>query len=50
MKITVVKIFFQKLQPRVVNSRDYKCFGNDRFRAGLSPSLGKKIEIKMKMG
>ena len=42
MTITTVKTFFEKLQPRVVNYRDYICFGNDRFIAGLSSELGKE--------
>ena len=37
-----MKTFFQRLQPRVVNYTDYKCFGNVRFRANVSSLLGKE--------
>ena len=33
--------FFEKLQPRVVNYRDYKYFENDRFRTDLLSEFGK---------
>ena len=33
MTATVMKKIFEKLQPRVVNYRDYKYFENVRFRA-----------------
>ena len=33
--------FFEKLQPRVANYRDYKYFGNGRFRTDLLPEFGK---------
>ena len=39
--VTVMKAAFQKLQPRVVNYRDYKYFENGRFRADLLPELRK---------
>ena len=42
-----MKIFFEKLQPRVVNYRDYKYFENDRFRNDLLSEFGKaNIEEK----
>ena len=37
MTATVMKGIFEKLQPRVVNYRDYKYFENVKFRAD-SPS------------
>ena len=37
----VMKATFEKLQPRVVNYRDYKSFENCRFRAGLLSELSK---------
>ena len=39
MTVTVMKATFEKLQPRVVNYRDYKYFENYRFRAYLLPEL-----------
>ena len=35
MIVTVMEATFEKLQPRVVNHRDYKYFENCRFRADL---------------
>ena len=40
MTVTVIKTFFEKLQPRVVNCRDYKYFENDRFRTDLLSEFG----------
>ena len=42
MTITVMKATFEKLQPRVVNYRDYKYFENFRFRADLLFELSKE--------
>ena len=39
MTVTVVKATFEKLQPRVVNYRDYQYFENCRFRADLLSEL-----------
>ena len=39
MTVTVMKATFEKLQPRVVNYRDYKYFGSCRFRADLLSEL-----------
>ena len=47
MTVTVMKTIFEKLQPRVVNYRDYKYFENDRFRTGLLSEFG-KANIKEK--
>ena len=41
MTVTVMKATFEKLQPRVVNYRDYKYFENYRFRADLLSELSK---------
>ena len=47
MTVTVMKTFFEKLQPRVVNYRDYKYFEND-FRTDLLSEFGKaNIEEKV---
>ena len=39
--VTVVKTFFEKLQPRAVNYRDYKHFENDKFRTDLLSAFDK---------
>ena len=41
MTVTAMKTLFEKLQPRVVNYRDYKYFENDRFRTDLLSEFGK---------
>ena len=41
MTVTVMKAIFEKLQSRLVNYRDYKYFGNYRFRADLLSELSK---------
>ena len=41
MTVTVMKATFEKLQPKVVNYRDYKYFENCRFRADLLSELSK---------
>ena len=41
MTVTVMKILFEKLQPRVVNYRDYKHFENHKFRTDLLSELSK---------
>ena len=47
MTVTVMKTFFEKFQPRVVNYRDYKYFENDRFKTDLLSEFGKaNIEEK----
>ena len=35
MTVTVAKINFQKLKPRIINYRDYKFFDNLRYRYGF---------------
>ena len=35
MILTVTKMTFQKLKPRVINYRDYKHFNNERFTDDL---------------
>ena len=40
MTVTVMKTYFEKLQPRVVNYRDYKYLENDRFRTDLLSEFG----------
>ena len=47
--VTVMKPTFEKLQPRVVNYRDYKYLKNCRFRVDLLSELSKaNIEKTMK--
>ena len=41
MTVTVMKATFEKLQPRLVNYREYKYFENYRFRADLLSELSK---------
>ena len=42
-----MKTFFETLQPRVANYRDYKNFENDKFRTDLLSQFGKaNIEEK----
>ena len=41
MTVTVMKTFFEKLQPRVVKYRNYKHFENDKFRTDLLSEFGK---------
>ena len=47
MTVTLMKTFFEELQPRIVNYRDYKYFGNDKFRTDLLSEFG-KANIKEK--
>ena len=41
MTVTVMKTFFEKLQPRVVNYRDYKYLESDRFKTDVLSESGK---------
>ena len=41
MTVIVLKTFFEKLQPRVINYRDYKYFEYDRFRTDLFSEFDK---------
>ena len=41
MTVMIMRATFEKLQPKVVNYRDYKYFENCRFRAGLLSELSK---------
>ena len=43
MTITIMKASFQRLQPRIINYRDYRRFQNDLFRAELLSELLKVI-------
>ena len=47
MTVIVMKTFFEKLQPKVVNCGDYKYFENDRYGTDLLSEFGKaNIEEK----
>ena len=48
MTVTIMKASFQRLQPRIINSRDYRCFQNDVFREELLSELLNVILVKMK--
>ena len=50
MTVTVMKTFFEKLQQRVVNYRDYKYFENDRLRTDLLSKFGKANVEKKENG
>ena len=39
MTITVIKKYYEKLEPVTVNYRDYKQFDGDQFRADLKNKL-----------
>ena len=46
MILTVTKMTFQKLKPRIINYRDYKHFNNGRFRCDLMSELSNtKLEF-----
>ena len=50
MVVTVMKIFFEKLQTRIGNYRDHKCFRNDRFRVDLLSELGQENKEQNEKG
>ena len=50
MVVTVMKIFFEKLQTRIVNYRDHKRFRNDRFRVDLLSELGQENKEQNEKG
>ena len=43
MAATVMKGFFEKIQPKVVNYRNYKYFEKDRLRIDSFSELGQEI-------
>ena len=45
MTVTVMKMRFQNLQPRVINHRDYKHFQNENFSEDLPFGLS-KLDIR----
>ena len=42
MITTVMKISYRKIEPRVINYRDYKSFSNEEFRESLLENLKRK--------
>ena len=38
--VTVLKTTFLKSKPRVITCREYRSFGNDKFKTDLKNSLG----------
>ena len=42
MITTVMKISYRKIEPRVINYRDYKSFSNKEFRESLLENLKRK--------
>ena len=43
MIVTVMKKSYRKIEPRVINYRDYKSFSNEEFRESLLEKLKKKL-------
>ena len=43
MIITVMKTSYWKIEQRVINYRDYKCFSNEEFRESLLEKLKDKL-------
>ena len=43
MIVTVMKTSYRKIEPRVINYRDYKSFSNERFRESLLENLEGKL-------
>ena len=41
--ITLMKIFYWKIEPEVINYRDYKSFSNEGFRESLYENLKRKL-------
>ena len=39
MTVTIMKVSFQRLQPRIIKYRDYRRFQNDVFREELHSEL-----------
>ena len=46
--ISVLKMHFRKLPPKVINDRDFKKLDNDRFMNSLQYNLSKKVLITVK--
>ena len=43
MIVTVMKAHFRKLEPKIINYRNYRYFSNDRFREKVTPELSKVV-------
>ena len=43
MVVTVMKTNFQKLEPKIINYRNYRYFSNDRFREKVTSELSKVV-------
>ena len=43
MIVAVMKASYRKIEPRVINHRDYKSFSNERFRESLLENLKGKL-------
>ena len=43
MVVTVMKMNFQKLEPKIINYRNYRYFSNDRFREKVTSELSKVV-------
>ena len=43
MVVTVMKTNFRKLEPKIINYRNYRYFSNDRFREKVTSELSKAV-------
>ena len=43
MVVTVMKTNFRKLEPKIINYRNYRYFSNDRFREKVTSELSKVV-------
>ena len=43
MVVTVVQTNFRKLEPKMINYRNYRYFSNDRFMEKVTPELSKVV-------
>ena len=45
MVVTVMKTTYRKLEPRIVNYRDFKYFGNNSFRESLQKAISQNLGV-----
>ena len=43
MVVTVMKTNFRKLEPKIINYRNYRYFSNDRFKEKVTSELSKVV-------
>ena len=44
--LTVMKITYRKLEPRIVYYRDFKYFCNNSFKESLQKAISQKLEVE----